>query len=148
MTSRETKDMLQALESICDKLEEQGHQPTLNVLDNECSRAVKISLRKKDEDIKIVEAHNHAVLIAKPAVKFAKYHTIAHLATIDSNCQIQLWCKFIPQIEITLNILRTSRVDPKKSVYEALNGRTFSWNIMPLTPVGLRALSFLPPAPF
>ena len=42
MTSRETKDMLQEFESIYKKLEEKGHKPTLHVLNNECSRAVKI----------------------------------------------------------------------------------------------------------
>ena len=144
MKSRETSHMLQAFESIYEELEEKGHKPTLHVLDNECSRAVKKFLRSKQTDIQIVEAHNHAVLAAEPAVKSTKYHTVAHLATIDPNCPIQLWCKFIPQIEITLNILRTSRVDPKKSACEALNGKKFDWNRTPLAPLGSRALSFLP----
>ena len=49
----------------------------------------------------------------------------------------------MPHIEITLSILQILRVDPKKSVYEAFNGRKFNWNQTPLAPVGSRALSFL-----
>ena len=144
MKSGETKDMLQVFESIYDELEEKGHKPTLHVLVNKCSRPVKKLLRKKDTTIHIVEARNHAVNVAEPAVKLAKCHTITHLATIGPNYPIQLWCKFIAQIEITLNILQTWRVDPRKSAYGALNGRKFDWNRTPLTPVGSRALSFLP----
>ena len=60
------------------------------------------------------------------------------------NCPIQLWCKFIPQFEITLDILRTSRVDPTKSACRALNGKKFDWNRTPSAPLGSRALSFFP----
>ena len=144
MKRRKTKDMLQAFDSIYDELEEKGHRPTLHVLDNECSRAVKKFLRKKDTDIQIVEAHNHAVLAAEPTVNSATYHTIAYLATINLNCPIQLWRNFVPQIEITLNILQTSRVDTKKLACEALNGIQFDRNRTPLTLVGSRALRFLP----
>ena len=46
--------------------------PTLYVLDNEYSRAVKKFLCKKDTDIQIVEAHNHTVLAAESDVILAK----------------------------------------------------------------------------
>ena len=81
------------------------------------------NLEKKHTDIQIVEAHNHAVLAVEPATNLAKYHSIANLATINPECPIQLWCKFITQIETTLIILWTTRVDPTKSAYEALNGK-------------------------
>ena len=105
-----------------------SHTPTLYFLDNECSRAVKNFLQKKDTTVQMVDAHNDSVLADKPTLKSAKYHTIGHLATIDSDRQIQLWCKFIPQIETTFNLLQTSRVDSSKSAYEALNGKKFDWN--------------------
>ena len=52
----------------------------------------------------------------------------------------------MPQIEATLNILQTPRIDSSKSAYEALNGRKFDWNRTPLAPVGQRALAFMDPA--
>jgi hypothetical protein len=51
----------------------------------------------------------------------------------------------MPQIEVTLDIMRTSRIDSTKSAYKALKGRTFGWNRTTLAPVGQRALTFLDP---
>ena len=64
-------------------------------------------LQKKHTNYQFVEAQNYTVITAGPAAKSTKYHVIAHLAAIDPGCPIQLWCKFIPQFEITLNIIET-----------------------------------------
>ena len=77
-------------------LREQGIQPRLHVLDNECSKAIKTFLRSQDTDIQLVKPHNHRVNAAETAVKAAKYHMIAALATLDVNCPIQLWDRFLP----------------------------------------------------
>ena len=69
-----------------------------------------------------MEAHNHCANAAEPAVKTVKYHIIEHIATLDYNCPIQLWSKMLPQIEDTLNMLRTSRRNNKLISYEELHG--------------------------
>ena len=61
-----------------------------------------------------MEPHNHRVNTAEPAVKSLKYHTLAIFAILDPNCPIQLWDKFTKQIEITVNLLRTSRRNKKQ----------------------------------
>ena len=91
-----------------------------------------------------MEAHNHRANAAEPAVKTAKYHLISHLATLDPNCPIQLWSKMLPQIEDTLNMLRTSRRDNKITAYEELHG-PFDWNRTPLAPLGTKGMVFVPP---
>ena len=98
--------MVEAFTSMYTKLETAGHKPKLHVLDNECSRAVKKFLIRKGTARQNVEAHNHRVNAAEPAVKTAKYHIIAHIATLDHQCPIQLWSKILPQIQDTLNMLR------------------------------------------
>ena len=145
MKSCKTKDMLQAFESMYNELEEKGHKPTLHVLDNEYSRPVKKFLLKKDTDIQIVEAHNHAVLAAETAVKSAKYHTVAHLATIDPNCPtFNVGASSFPRSRSPSTSYKPRGWIQKKSAYEALKGRKFDWNRTPIAPVGSRALSFLP----
>lgn len=74
-----------------------------------------------------------------------KYHAFTQLTTVDTNYLIQFWCKFIPQIKITLNLLQTQRVDRTKSAYEALNNRKYNWNYTPLAPIGARAFHFYRP---
>ena len=70
-------------------------------------------------------------------------HYFATLCTINPACPVQLWDKFVPQLEATLNIMQTSRIDTSKSAYKALNGRKFNWNRTPLAPVSQKALAFL-----
>ena len=127
MKSREDASMVEAFTIIYTKLEEAGHNPKIHVLDNEFSRAVQNFLIKKGTAIQNVEAHNHKVNVAEPAVKTAKYHIISHVATLDHQCPIQLWSKMLPQMQDTLNILRTSRNNNKLTAYEELNGK-FNWN--------------------
>jgi len=146
MKNREDKEMVTAFKSCYNELTTKGHYPTLHVLDNECSSAVKEYITSERTDIQFVEAYNHRVDVAKHGCKAAKYHTIDTLCTIDPSCPVQLWDRFVPQIEATLNIMRTSQIDKTKSAYEALNGKRFDWNKTPLTPVGQRALPFLNPA--
>ena len=146
MKSRKDEDMVATFKNIYDELKAKGHEPSLHVLDNECSKAVKNYITSEETRIQLVEPHNHRVNAAEPAVKSVKYHTIASLATMDPNCPIQLWCRFLPQIEITLNILRTSREDGTKSSYEAFHGKPFDWNKTPLAPVGTKGLAFRAPS--
>ena len=101
-------------------------------------------LHEKETKIQLAEANNHRINAAEPAVKSTKYHTIAHFSTLDPECPVQLWCKMLEQVEDTLNLLRTSRRNPKILAYEELNG-PFDWNKTPIAPLGTRALAFLDP---
>ena len=133
MKNREDASMITAFKSVYAQLEGAGHKPRLHILDNECSRAVQNFLTTQGTTRQNVEAHNHRANAAEPAVKTAKYHLISHLATLDPNCPIQLWSQMLPQIEDTLNMLRTSRRDNKITAYEELHG-LFDWNKTPLRP--------------
>ena len=66
------------------------------MLDNECSKAVKNFIRNNDTDIQLVEPHNHRVNAAETTIKSTKYHMIAGLQTVDPDCPLQLWSKFMP----------------------------------------------------
>ena len=93
--------MVAAFTSIYDELKTYGHKPSLHVLDNECSRAVKTYIQSNKTEIQLVEPHtNHRVNAAEVAVKAVKYHTLAHLATMNPDCPLQIWCKFVKQIKI------------------------------------------------
>jgi hypothetical protein len=61
--------------------------------------------------------------------------------TTDSDFPLQLWDKITPQVQDTLNLMRASRVDPTKLVYEILNG-PYDWNRYPLVPLGCKAVVY------
>ena len=104
---------------------------------------VKEYIASKRIYIKFVESYNYRVNTAEHSYKAIKYHTVATLCTVNPACLIQLWDRFMPKIEATLNIVRTSRIVSIKSVYEVLNGQKFGWNRTPLAPVGQQALTFI-----
>ena len=79
---------------------------------------------------------------AEMGVKTGKYHLISSLATVAKSSPLQLWCQYMPQIEMTLNMLRTCKRDPTISAYEALNG-PFDYNKTPLVPLVLPAVLIL-----
>ena len=90
MKSIEDANMVEAFTSIYADLEVICHKPKLNVLDNECSRAVQNFLNMKDTTRQNVENHHHNTNTAEQAVKTVKYHIIGHIATMDASCPIQL----------------------------------------------------------
>ena len=118
MKGRTDEHMVAVFQDIYDYLRERNLTPSLHVIDNECSKAIKNFIKKKKVDIQLVEPHNHRVNAAKPDVKAAKYHTIAGLATVDITCPLRLWCKFVPQIQDTMNMVRTSRRNSSISDYK------------------------------
>jgi hypothetical protein len=56
-------------------------------------------------------------------------------------CPLQLWDEFLPQVELTLNMLRFSWRNPKKSANQEVYG-SFDFNKTPLAPLGTKALVY------
>ena len=120
MKGRTDKDMVEVFQDIYSYLRERDLTPALHVMDNGCSKAIKTFIQKEKVDIQLMEQHNHRVNAAEPAVKAAKYHTIAGLVTVDINCPLRLWCKLVAQIQDTMNMVRTSRRNSTISAYNIL----------------------------
>ena len=95
--------------------------------------------------MQLVEPHNHRVNAAETAVKAATYHLIAALATVYPSFPLHLWDRFLPQVELTLNLLRTSRKDKTKAAYFEMEGH-FDFNKTPLAILGSKAVAYVDPA--
>jgi hypothetical protein len=112
MSSRSDPAFIAAFTDVFATLQARNYVPQLNVMDNECSKAVERHIRAEKLNIQLVPPHNHRVNAAERAIGTFKEHFIAALATIDMNCPLQLWDEFLPQVELTLNLLRFSRRNP------------------------------------
>ncbi len=71
--------------------------------------AVEKHIRFNNISIQLVPPHNHHVNAAEQAIATFKEHFIATLATVDKLCPLQLWDEFLPQVELTLNMLHFSQ---------------------------------------
>jgi hypothetical protein len=113
-----------------------NYQPALNVMDNECSKAVEKHIRANRMTIQLVPPHNHCVNATKWAIGTFKEHFIATLATVNNLC---------PQVDFTLNLIRFSCRNPLISANHKLYG-PYDFNKTPLALLGTKALVYNNPA--
>jgi hypothetical protein len=116
------KSIFNAYKTHFEMLSSKGYKPKVNVMDNQATKFIKKFLTENDCKLQLVEPHNHRVNAAERAIQTFKDAFIARLATTDADFSLQLWDNLAPQVQDTLNLLRASRVNPKISAYEALNG--------------------------
>lgn len=99
-------------------LEEKGHTPKFNVMDNQALHVMKEYLQTK-EGVKwqFVQPRNHRVNAAERAIQTFKNYFIAGLCTLDPDFPIQLWDHLLMQAQDSLNMLHVSRCNPIKVAY-------------------------------
>ena len=116
-----------------------GLRPRLHTLDNEASTILKDFLTAENVEYQLVPPHIHQRNSAERAIQTFKNHFIAGLASTDPNFPLSNWCRLLPQAELTLNLLRPSRLNPKLSAYAQLDG-TFDFNRTLLAPPGTQVI--------
>jgi len=142
MQNRSAESMQKAFQDIITHLDSKGCKPRLNVMDNECCKIIKQYITSQNIDIQLVPPETHRVNAAKRAIATFKEHFIAALATIDSNCLLQLWDQFLAQVQYSaLNVLCTSCRNLTISVYEDLEG-PFDYNKTAFVPLGIKAMVY------
>jgi hypothetical protein len=144
MASRTDTSFIAAFNKVFTILHAQNYQPALNVMDNECSKAVEKHIRTNRMMIQLVPAHNHCVNAAEQAIRTFKEHIIIVLATNNNLCPLQLWDEFLPQVELTLNLIHLSHRNPLISGNHKLYS-PFDFNKMPLAPLRTKALVYNDP---
>jgi hypothetical protein len=122
-----------------------GLRPQLQRLDNECSDALKRFLVAEEIDYQLVPPRLHRRNAAERAIRTFKNHFIAGLCSVDKQFPLHLWDKLLPQAELTLNLLRGSRINPKLSAHAQVHGM-FDCNRTPLAPPGIRVLVHIKPS--
>jgi hypothetical protein len=141
MPTRTNAAVITAFNEVIEVLGIRGYHPALNVMDNKCSTAVERYIQLEKINIQLVPPHNHRANAAERAIATFKEHFIATLATVDQFCPLQLWDKFLPQVELTLNMLHFPCRNPKISANQEVYG-AFNFNKTPLAPLGTKALIY------
>ena len=85
----------------------------------------------KDNNVtfELVPPHQHRRNAAERAIRTYKNHVLAGLATCDLAFLISKWDRILPQATLTLNLLRSSRVNPELSAHTYIFGN-FDFNCM------------------
>ena len=141
VNNRAAATLRQAMEKITAKLVTGGCRPRFHRLDNECSEEMKTFFRKTNVDFQLVPPHDHRRNAAERAVRTAKNHLIAGWCSMDKDFPMSQWHNTLEQAELTLNLLRGSRINPKLSAWEQIHGR-YDFNRTPIAPPGVRVTAF------
>ena len=137
--NRQATTLTTAWEIIHDRLVTAGVAPKSYIMDNECSADLKTALAKADVKYQLVPPHIHRANKAERAIQTFKNHLKAGLASLDPDFPIHEWDRLLPQCELTLNLLRASRINPKLSAWAYLFGE-FDYMKTPLAPPGTKCL--------
>ena len=138
-SARLTTYIIEAYEKILHTLTSNGISPKLLTIYNEIFAALKDLITTSSLDVQLVPPHLHRRNSAEQAIRTFKSHFISILCGNDPSFPINLWDKLLPQAILILNLLRTSRLNPKLSAYAQVWG-PFDYNRIPLAPLGKQLL--------
>jgi hypothetical protein len=140
MKSRSASEWVKAYDTIHQELTEKGLKPKLQTLNNEASAALKNFFTANDVEYQLIPPHCHRCNAAERAKRAFKEHFVAGLATVDPTFPLHLWDMLLPQAEITLNLLRTSRLHPQLSAAAHFHGLV-DHNKMAFAPPGCKIIA-------
>jgi hypothetical protein len=140
MKSRSASEWVKAYESVHQALTVKGFKPKLQTLDNEASAALKNFFTANDIVYQLVLPHCHRRNSAERAIRTFKEHFVAGLSSVDPSFPMHLWDRLLPQAEITLNLLRTSRLHPQLSAAAHYHGLV-DYNKTAFAPPGCKIIA-------
>jgi hypothetical protein len=116
-------------------------------LDNETSNDLEHFFKHEAKiEFQYVPTTSHRRNKAERAMRTIKNHLTSMMATADPLFPEYLWDEMLLQAEITVNMLRPSANDMKKSAYMGLYGTHYDFLAHPMAPVGTAILIYDTPS--
>ncbi len=117
MHSRSKEEMTWAYEKTINRMRLAGLGLKIYTLDNKALEAFIQCIREQQMTYKLVPPGNHQRNHAERGIQTFKAHFISILAGMENKFPLSLWCHLLKPTELTLNLLRQSKVAPKISAY-------------------------------
>ena len=137
--NRQAATLKDAFLDLYHRLLSSGAAPSFYILDNECSNDFKSALAKNEIAFQLAPPHQHRRNAAERAIQTFKNHFLAGLASTHPKFPVHEWDRLVNQAEMTLNLLRNCRINPKLSAYEYLHGN-YNFTSTPMLPPGTKIL--------
>jgi hypothetical protein len=140
MKSRSSSEWVKAYDRVHQKLTVKGFKPNLQTLNNEASAALKNYFTVNDITYQSVPPHCHRRNAAERAIGTFKEHFVSGISLVDPSFPLHLWDRLLPQAEITLNLLQTSRLHPQLSASAHFHG-LIDYNKTSFAPPGCKIIA-------
>ncbi len=144
MRNRTKEEMIGAYEKIINRMRSPGLGIKKHTLDNEASGALKQYIHQQQIQFELVPPGNHRRNQAEHAIQTFKAHFMAILAGVNDKFLLSLWCHLLESAELTLNLLRQSKVAPKISAFAHIHGH-HDYMKKPFAPLGCAIKSNVKP---
>ena len=95
MKNRTEGEMIRAHQQIINRMKAAGLGIKKQVLDNECSAAMKECIKANNMEYKLVPQGEHRQNQAERAMQTFKAHFISILAGVDGKFPLSLWCQLL-----------------------------------------------------
>ncbi len=122
MKNRMEGEMIRIHQKILNRMKAAGLGLRKQVLNNECSAAMKACIKENGMDYELLPLGQHRRNQAERAIQTFKAHFISILAGVNDKLPLLLWCHLLKPTELTLNLLHQSRVAPKISAFAHVHG--------------------------
>jgi hypothetical protein len=122
MHNRSNEEMIWAYKKIINRMRMAGLGIKKHTFNNKASDAFKQYIRQQQIQFELVPLGNHRCNQAERAIQTFKAHFIAILAGVHDRFPLSLWCHLLKPTELTLNLLRQSKVAPKISAFAHVHG--------------------------
>jgi hypothetical protein len=140
MKYRSASEWVKVYDTVHQELTVKGFKQKLQTLDNEASAALKNFFTVNYIAYQLVPPHCHRRNAAERAIRTFKEHFAAGLSSVDPAFPLHLWDRLLPQAEITLNLLRTSRLHPQLSAAAHYHGLV-DYNKTAFAPPGCKIIA-------
>lgn len=101
-------------------------------------------MHEKEVSYQLVPPYCKRANAAERAIQTFKAHSKSGLALLDPEFPVREWDRLLQQAELTLNLLRFSKVNPRLSAQAYLFGM-FDYNKTPLVPPGMKVIAHTKP---
>ena len=141
--SQESPDLIIGINACYKVLEDANITLIIHCLDNKKFDNIIQVIKKNVLKHQITTSHDHRQLPVERAISTWKYHCTSCLHGADKHFPVYLWCCTINQINIQVNLLRNSKINPCRSAYAELFGQ-YDFSACPLAPIGTEVIIFQP----
>ena len=115
--NRSAGELTKTLEDVFDYLTQRGFKPKFHIMDNEAAKeTINMIKHKKKINLQLAPPDLHRRSPAERAIRTAKNHILSGIASTHDQFPTHLWCRLIAQGEMTLNMIRPCRTNPRKRI--------------------------------
>jgi hypothetical protein len=139
MKSRKSHALVEAYEHCYNCLVKQGFAAKLLKLDNEISKELVAAIEQDNLKYQTVPPGDHRQNPAERSIQDVKAHFISVRACVDPAFPKNCWDLLLPHVELTMSLLRPSKINPLLSAYTMVYGH-FDYRKHPLAPAGSKVI--------